>query len=309
MSYSVEYRKIPSGDKIHSLNVKVYIPDGEKKGILQISHGMTEHIERYDDFMGFMAENGFVCVAHDHLGHGKTVRGDDELGFIASKDGWRIMVEDVFTVGSAIKAEYPALRMVLLGHSMGSFIARLTAFYHPYSYNALIIMGTGAKNSAAEAGIALTTAIAAAKGEKYVSKKVDDMAFGSFGKKFEGETPYDWLTRDKEKISKYAEDKYCTFKFTVSAMRDLMTLNKNANSREWFRHMAISGIPIFLVSGSMDPVGDYGAGVTKIYETLRKAGARDLTIKLYEGARHEILNETCRDTVYRDILSWMTKRV
>lgn len=106
---------------------------------------MTEHIERYDDFMGFMAENGFVCVAHDHLGHGKTVRGDDELGFIASRDGWRIMVEDVFTVGSAIKAEYPALRMVLLGHSMGSFIARLTAFYHPYSYNALIIMGTGAK--------------------------------------------------------------------------------------------------------------------------------------------------------------------
>lgn len=159
MSYSVEYRKIPSGDKIHSLNVKVYIPDGEKKGILQISHGMTEHIERYDDFMGFMAENGFVCVAHDHLGHGKTVRGDDELGFIDSKDGWRIMVEDVFTVGSAIKAEYPALRMVLLGHSMGSFIARLTAFYHPYSYNALIIMGTGAKNPAAEAGIALTAAL------------------------------------------------------------------------------------------------------------------------------------------------------
>ncbi len=309
MDYSVEYRKIPSCDKIHSLNVKVYIPSGEKKGILQISHGMTEHIERYDDFMGYIASNGFVCVAHDHLGHGKSVRGDDELGFFASKDGWRILAEDVYEVGTAMKAEFHSMRIILLGHSMGSFIARLAAFYHPYTYNGLVIMGSGAKNPAAEAGIALTTAIAAAKGEKYISAKVDEMSFGSFGNRFEHETPYDWLTRDKEKIAMYADDKYCTFKFTVSAMRDLMKLNKNANSHEWFAKIAVSGIPVFIVSGSMDPVGDYGKGVTKIYEKLKKAGTRDITMKLYEGARHEILNETCREEVYRDILSWIKRHV
>lgn len=185
----------------------------------------------------------------------------------------------------------------LMGHSMGSFVSRLAAekYIKPDKF---IIMGTGGPNPSAGIGLIAIDIAKIFKGEKYISKTIDNLAFGSFNSHFEDENdPIAWLTKDKEQKEKYAADPFCTFKFTLSAMHDLVTLNKKANRAAWFRSIKM---PVLIVSGSDDPVGDYGKGVTKVYEKLKKAGC-DVQIKLYENCRHEILNDTCRDEVVRDI--------
>lgn len=185
----------------------------------------------------------------------------------------------------------------LMGHSMGSFVSRLAAekYIKPDKF---IIMGTGGPNPSAGIGLIAIDIAKIFKGEKYISKTIDNLAFGSFNSHFEDENDtIAWLTKDKEQKEKYAADPFCTFKFTLSAMHDLVTLNKKANRAAWFRSIKM---PVLIVSGSDDPVGDYGKGVTKVYEKLKKAGC-DVQIKLYENCRHEILNDTCRDEVVRDI--------
>lgn len=298
MNITVTKESVPSSDGIHTLIGKTYIPEGKIKGLFHVVHGMTEHIDRYDGFMREMAQQGYICFGYDHLGHGKTVNSADELGFIAHKDGWNYLAKDVSVFASAMKEKYGSfLPYYLMGHSMGSFVSRLAAekYIKP---DKLIIMGTGGPNAAAGVGLVAIDIIKFFKGERYISKAVDNLAFGTYNSHFKSENdPIAWLTKDKEQKKKYAADPYCTFKFTVSAMHDLVTLNKKANRAEWFKNIKM---PVLLVSGADDPVGDYGKGVTKVYEKLKKAGC-NVQLKLYENCRHEILNDSCRDEVIRDI--------
>lgn len=299
-------KKVLSVDGTHQLWGRVFIPkEKEIIGLFHVVHGMTEHIRRYESFMTKIAELGYVCFGYDHLGHGYTVNDDSELGFIAHRDGWKLLVQDVYKFGSIIKKEYGEnLPYILMGHSMGSFIVREVEVINPIA-NKLIVMGTGGPNPAAAIGLGLAKMIRGIKGDKHISKLVYDLAFGSYNKKFGDDCSVNWLSVDEENKKKYLADKYCTFKFTISGLVDLITLNKDCNSGKWFKTIN-KELPILLVSGEDDPVGDYGKGVKAVYEKLQKSNC-NVEMKLYEGFRHEILNEECKDDVFTKIKEFIEK--
>ena len=296
-------KEVLSSDKKHQLKGKIYLPEGETKGLLHVVHGMTEYIGRYDGFMRQMAECGYITFGYDHIGHGQTAPKED-LGYFADNDGWKLLVDDVFIYGSEVKNEMGReLPFVLMGHSMGSFIVRLAAAKYNH-YDKLIVMGTGGPNPAAGAGIALAGILKKLKGPRGYSKLIYTMAFGSYNKGFEQENDqYAWLSVDKANRDRYRKDPLCTFPFTVSAMQDLVKLNKYCNDPNWFEKIDKMK-PILLVAGSEDPVGEHGKGVKKVCELL-KEGDANVQMKLYDGYRHEILQDFCKDTVTEDIRAFV----
>ena len=288
-----------SSDEIHQLHGRVYLPDGAPKGLFHVVHGMTEHIGRYDAFMREMASDGFIVFGYDHLGHGNTARDASELGFIAHKDGWQRLVDDVFVFGSAMRLEYGAeLPYVLMGHSMGSFIVRLAAAQYDLQ-DKLIVMGTGGPNAAAGLGLAVIGTIKTFKGERHISPTIEKLAFGTYNKRFGNDDPRAWLTKNEAVRDAYKDDPFCSYHFTASAMGDLVRLNKKCNQNSFIKALNKQK-PVLLVSGSEDPVGNYGKGVTAVYDRMRKYGI-PVEMKLYENCRHEILNDTCREQVLADI--------
>lgn len=305
MNYTKHEILVPSSDNIHTLSGVAYVPNGEIRGIYHVVHGMTEYIARYESFMTELAENGYIACGYDNLGHGHTAN-EGELGYIAKKNGYDLLCRDVAVFAENIRARYPDLPYYLMGHSMGSFIARIAAQKY-VSPDKLIIMGTGGKNRAADLGIAVASVISFFCGGKHVSRALDKMAFGSYNKRFSGDehkSSASWLSSDESVREKFRGDKYCNFKFTVSAMKDLIKLNKYANSKAWYNGISKS-MPILLVSGTDDPVGNYSKGILEIKIKLDRVHA-DSYVKLYGGARHEILNDKCRDEVVKDILEFIS---
>ena len=300
----------PSSDGIHTLQGVVYLPEGEARGYFQIAHGMTEHIGRYDRIMSALTSEGYICFGYDHLGHGKTVNEKSELGYIAKKRGWELLCKDIGVFSEAVRAEYDkiygkSLPYFLMGHSMGSFIVRIACerFVKP---DKLIVMGTGGPNPASGAGIALTSIIKLFKGDRHISQLVYDLAFGGYNTKFKGDADYSkksWLSTDLSIRQKYMEDDYCTFKFTVGAMGDLMKLLQYSNRGAWFKNIP-DDLPMLLISGADDPVGAYGKGILQVEKTLKKYG-KDVRSNLYKGARHEILNDFTYDDVKKDIMDFL----
>lgn len=302
MNYEIKTVKVRSSDNIHTLKGKIFISEGEIKGVFHLVHGMTEHIDRYDGFFDEFAKRGYVCCGYDNLGHGKTANNAEELGFIAHKKGYDYLMRDVKVFSDKIRKNYPNVPYILMGHSMGSFIVRGTAVNYVLDPDKLIICGTGGPNIASGAGLLLTDIFKLLFGEKHISNIIDKTAFGTYNKRFDGTSPYNWLTKDSEAIKKYSKDDYCTFKFTVSAMHDLVKLNRIANSRKFFRELDPK-IPVLIVSGDCDPVGNYGKGVKKVYNKLKKG--RNVTLKLYKDGRHEIHNDTCKEEMIKDILEFI----
>jgi len=302
-NFTKTVKEIPSVDGVHTLKARVFVPNGQIKGLFHVVHGMTEHVDRegYVTFMSTLANEGYLAFGYNHIGHGDTASDDSELGYIAKRDGWKLLVADVANAERAIKEEYGDAPLYLLGHSMGSFIVRLAA--EEAKPDKLIIMGTGGPNPAAGAGIALAGVLKTFCGDRHVSPMIENVAFGKYNEKFDKTRKYDWLSKDRHVQEVYAADKYCTFHFTVSAMKDLVVMNKKCNEASWFASFDKS-LPTLIVSGSDDPVGDYGKGVSTVYEKLKGAGC-NVRMKLYENCRHEILNETCREEVTKDILDFI----
>ncbi len=301
MSMNYISKTVPSTDGIHTLKGRVYMPSGAPRGLFQVVHGMTEHIGRYHAFMSEMAEAGYITFGYDHLGHGDTAADDSELGFIAHKDGWRYLVDDVAAFADAVKNQYGELPYILMGHSMGSFIVRLSAVMGNRPHK-LIVMGTGGPNPIAGMGLGVIGVLKRLYGERHISDLVQNMAFGSYNKRFENDGPHGWLTTDRDIREAYAGDKYCTFRFTVSAMGDLINLTKRSNAKGWFAQVDTT-LPVLLVAGKDDPVGEYGKGVCAVFDRLQGCGCQ-VEMKLYEG-RHEILNDACREAVVRDIKAFV----
>lgn len=305
MDYKVIDKKVTSSDGVHELAGKVYIPDGEIRGYFHIVHGMAEHIARYDAFMSTLAKEGYLTFGYDNLGHGHTAKDDSELGFIASRGGDDFLARDVKQFADAIISEYGEHPYYLLGHSMGSFIVRM-AVQKYITPKKLIIMGTAGPNPMAGIGIFACKTVRLFKGERYYSPLLESLAFGSYNDKFKSENDaFSWLTKDKSVREIYAADKLCTFKFTVSALRDLVSLNRDCNKGAWFKDVA-KKMPILLISGEDDPVGDYGKGIRAVEKKLKENGA-DVTAKLYPNNRHEILNDSARDEAISDILKFIAK--
>ena len=219
------------------------------------------------------------------------------------------MQRDVRKVADAVIKHYTPegtkLPYVLMGHSMGSFVVRLAVEKKYVQPDKLIVMGTGGPNPVAGLGLILIKIIKALRGERHISKLLENMAFGNYNEAWGGGTEADpdpWLTSDYEVRMRYNADPLCTFKFTVSAMGDLITLTKEANRKEWFQNMP-KNVPVLLVSGELDPVGDFTEGVDKVHTKLLKAGVTSV-MKIYENARHEILNDISYGDVVRDILAF-----
>lgn len=283
----------------------LYLPDHSPRGIVQITHGMCEHIRRYEEFALFLCENGYAVCGHDHPGHGASVSSPDKLGYFAAAGGALLLSQTLRQVTQLAREHFPSLPLVLLGHSMGSYVARDYIARYPTAADALILLGTGGDNPGTLAGIGLADLIMAAKGRFYRSQVLSNLVFGHFNSRFpHPDTSFDWLSRDHTEVEKYQKDPLCGFCFTAAGFRDLFELVHHVNRTAWLM-MTPKKLPILMMSGSMDPVGGYGAEVTRVYRRLVSAGCERVSLKLYPQARHELLHETNRREVFDDLLQWI----
>lgn len=277
-----------------------FLPEGEVRAVVIIHHGMAEHINRYADYVKHLTDMGYAVFMHDMANHGKSNQKTELLGYFGENDGYKNLVKDLKTVYDLAKKEFPDKKIIMFGHSMGSFIVRCFDCAYPGASDASVYMGTGGSNPAAGMGKAISNLIASIKGSTYKSKMLDKITFGSFNKKTDKKTSFDWLTRDSAIVQKYIDDDYCGFLFTVKGMNDLVNLNVWANSAECYNTVK-KDLPILLVAGADDPVGAYSKGINEVADKMRASGHTNVTVKLFPGCRHEVLNETNRQEVYEGI--------
>ena len=293
-----------SADGIHSIHARWHIPE-HPVALIRLCHGMCEYIERYDDFARFLAEHGFVVCGNDHLGHGASVSEGGQYGFFAEKNGMDFVLKDVHQLGKTAAERYPELPQVLFGHSMGSLIARryLTEFSDPLA--ACILCGTLGPLAAPGLSSAIARIVSTLHGQKKVSKVLQFAAFGSYLKRIPNPvTVYDWVCTDETVVNHYSHDPLCTFRFTNSAMCDLIDLYGDVSKKEWANSLP-KDLPILLIAGEEDPCGNYGKGVTEIFRRIRNAGNSKAALKLYPHVRHEILNDHSKSEVYADVLDFL----
>lgn len=318
---------IPSSNGKDRLHVIVWEPEGEIRAVLQISHGMIELIDRYDEFARFLAGKGFVVAGNDHLGHGLTAATTDELGYMNAYDASRAIVADLHRVTRCVKRAYGDIPFFLMGHSMGSFMAR--RYMSEYGYDAkypsrytpgssvdgVIIMGTGSMpEPVLAAGKLVATLEKKQHGERYRSRLIEALAFGSYLKGIPKETIVDgevrrrtgkdWVSRDTERVDRYADDPLCQFSFTVKGYETLFSTLHFIQQAENIARIP-KDVPVLFASGDADPVGHYGRDVEKLQELYRRYVTHNVSCFMYEDCRHEILNELCREDVMEDIAGWL----
>lgn len=286
-------------------------PEGRSvRAVLQICHGVAEHIARYDAFARYLNELGIAVVGHDHLGHGRSLPEGGTPVYFGEGNTWHTVVDDIYVLHQRIRLWYPDVPLCIMGHSMGSFLTRTYLIRYPGTVKAAIIMGTGWQpEMTIRGGLLLAGILSGLKGPDAVSKLVTNMAFGAYNKAFgdKPRTPNDWLSADTDNVDRYMADPLCGADATVGLFRQMLRglrFNQTPGNIDRMDKNA----PILLIAGQDDPVGDMGAGVRRTHDAFKRAGIKDVTLKLYPGLRHEILNEAAmRDTVYGDIGAWLDR--
>lgn len=296
-----------SSNGLDTIGYTVYETDGEPKGILQIGHGMSEHIGRYEKIAAYFTDQGFVVCGNDHLGHGESVSSPEDFGYFGKEKGWVHLVDDMHLLTKKMMGAYPGLPYFLLGHSMGSLLSRAYISCYGEQLSGTILMGTSGRNGKAALLAPLLHTIIATRGPRYRSKQLYNLAFGKYTKKYTGETDkLGWMTRDRDILDRFRKDPKCNFIFTAAGFRDLTDVLRFVSRKEW-ASLVPRNLPILLVSGGMDPVGEFGNGVRSVHRALHDAGIKDLHIILYEDSRHELFNEPEKDRVLGDIREWMDR--
>ena len=276
-------------------------------GVVQIVHGMAEHIDRFHGFAKFLTKHGYAVIGHDHPGHGKSASG--KLGLVQSDDKFQLLVDSTHRVYKTIGDKYPDLPVFIFGHSMGSFITQRLMQLQPIDPNGIIYSGSNGKPPLLlHFGISLSKMLSKIFGPEKKSPLIDYLTFSKYNKVFKpNRTDFDWLTRDKDIVDDYVNDPACGFIYPLGFYHDLFI-----GLRTLHRHKSFSGfskqLPILLVSGDHDPVSDMGKGVNQLKTLLEKSGAESVEMQLYPGGRHEMLHEINRDEVMDDILSWIQHR-
>lgn len=290
--------------KIHGCR---WLPEGKIRAVVQIVHGIAEYVERYDDFARFLNRQGYLVVAEDHMGHGKSIGETGIRGYFHG--GWFTAVADSYHLLERTRAEYPNIPYILMGHSMGSFMVRTILEKYPDSGIAgCVICGTGWQPKALlRVGLSLCKLVCKTDGEKEPSPKLEKLVFGSYNKRVEQpKTAFDWLNRDEKAVAAYIADPMCGFTASAGLMRELLTgisfIQKPGNLASMKKDL-----PVFFIAGGDDPVGAYGKGVEQAANAFRKAGMTDVERKLYPKGRHEILNELNKQEVYEDVANWIHK--
>lgn len=281
-------------------------PSGAAKGIVQIAHGITEHIGMYDSFMTFLAEKGYIAVGNDHLGHGLSARDEQDKGFFSEERGWHICAADINKLTTLMKSRYPGLPYYYYGFSMGSYLIRTCLIKYPGCCDKALIVGTGfPAPSRLKAGYSLSNTVVRRKGNRYVSRLLGKMIFSSYNSHIEDQrTPYDWLSRVDSSVDDYMNDPLRTPAVKASLYRDMIggiIFDCDKNNLDKMN----KDMPVIFLSGSEDPVGDYGDGVYRTYKSFLNAGMKDVSLKIYGGARHQLLLEQNKDEVFDDILAFL----
>ena len=296
--------KFASTSGLCDIFAQSFVPDdGTVKAVVQISHGMTEHSDRYIPFAEKLCKNGYAVFTNDHLGHGRSTSNDDMLGFFGSEKGYMNIVNDCKKLTDIAKSEYPDVPFFFFGHSMGSFIARCYTKYYGDGIDAAVYCGTSGSNPGASAGILMANMIGKLKGEMHRSKLINSIAFGTYNKKTEKKTEFDWLTKDEKVVKAYIDDKYCGFLFTSAGFKDLFSVLNEVSAKDWYESVR-KDLPILLIAGEDDPVGAYGKGVKQVLDGLKNTGHEKAEIKLFPNDRHEILNETDKEDVMNYLVNW-----
>lgn len=285
-----------------------FAPEGEVKAVIQMHHGMAEHTGRYRNFISDFTERGYAIFINDMLGHGQSNEDKDLLGYFGDKDGYKNILADAKALTDIAKSEYPDKKFIIAGHSMGSLIMRNYINEYGNNFDGAVFIGTAGPTPIAKAGIPIMKLVAALKGKKHHSQFLNDISLGAYDKPFEHRTHYDWGMRDTKEVDEYVADPLCGFLFTVAGYMDLSRLTIECNEDKWFNNVA-KNVPVILMSGDMDPVGNYGKGVTEVYRKLLETDHKNVTLKLYHDARHEILNELNKEEVYDDLDKWIEENV
>lgn len=287
-------------------------PDGGSvRAVLQICHGVAEHIARYDAFARYLNGLGIAVVGHDHLGHGLSLPEGSTPVYFGAGNTWNTVVDDIYVLHQRIRLWYPDVPLCIMGHSMGSFLTRTYLIRYPGTVKAAVIMGTGWQPKAVIAGgMAVAKAVGAVVGENGTSDLVTNLAFGAYNKLFApNRTSCDWLSADEDNVDAYMADPLCGADATVGLFRQMLSGIRFNQKLSNLRQMD-PRIPVLFVAGEKDPVGDCGNGVRRTYQEFRRAGVQDCTLKLYPGLRHEILNEKAQQQqIFEDIGQWLTSKL
>lgn len=287
------------------LEARKWIPEGKIKGIVQLVHGMAEHIDRYHGVGHALADAGYLVVGHTYLGHGSKA---PIHGYFGDNEGWQFLIDDVEGLRKLIAEEYPDLPYVVLGHSMGSFIVRCYLTQYGKGLAGSVLSGTGYySKSLVTAGLAMANMVCLCGGKRKPSPLINQIGFATANKPFEpARTPFDWLCRSEEKIDEYMADPNCGFLFTGAGYREMFRGLNRLTHTEKLKDIP-SDLPVLFISGANDPIGNMGKGVRKVAADFEKAGMKNVTVKLYPGARHEMFNETNREEAYADLVSWLDR--
>lgn len=305
----IYYGSADGQTRIHGVE---WLPEGKPVCLLQIVHGMAEYVDRYERLAAFLAKKGILVAGNDHLGHGKSVGAGHPYGFFCSRKAPATLVEDVHSLRVRLQREYPELPCLILGHSMGSFILRNYLCIHGEGLDGAILMGTGMQpESVLRFSRRLAGILTAIQGEKHKSGLINALAFGGYNRRIRHPaSPMDWLSRDREEVKKYNADPLCGFTFTLNGFATLFALIARLYEKERLMRMP-KELPVLFMAGREDPVGDYGRAVVKVCRSFRRLGMREVSLKLYENDRHELVNELDRELVWKDIQEWalrMTQR-
>ncbi len=304
-----------SADKTSKIHGVRWTPEnGEIHAVLQITHGMVEYVERYTEFAEFLCEKGYAVVGHDHIGHGESVSGPEEWGIMKGEHPSDTMVADMYQDYQLHKEMFPQVPYFMLGHSMGSYMLRKFLSVHSKDLDGLsgaIIMGTGTEaDGTIKAGLTVLRIMAAFKSWNYRSPMVANMMYGKPYKQYDvtgADVKNSWLSKNEESVTKYYKDPKCTYLFSLGAFKGLVESTAYDNDQSHINEIP-KKLPILFTSGADDPVGNMGKGVQEAFDKFKSAGMIDVSMKLYPGDRHEILNELDRETVYQDLYQWMEKK-
>ncbi len=277
------------------------------RGIVQISHGMAEHAGRYAPLGRYLAERGIAVFANDHKGHGKTTKSQEDIGFFAEREGWRQVLDDLHSVNQSLRVRYPDTPIILIGHSMGSMLARHYLALYGDSVCGAVLSGTaGDPGLIGWAGQLIAQAEAKLKGARAKSKLMNWLSFGSFNARFKpNRTEFDWLSRDEREVDRYIDDPHCGALFTASFYKDMLSGLRFIHTPAYYQ-MLPKSLPMLFISGSDDPVMAKREKIEKVVAQLKLHGLMDVTLRIYPDARHEIFNEINREEVFGDVYSWIS---
>lgn len=300
----------PSADGKTPIHAVEWVPDGPVRAVVQISHGVAEHILRYEALASWLTERGIAAAGHDHLGHGSSLAPGAPRLYFGPDGSWDWLAEDIETRRRLLAERFPGVPVFLLGHSMGSFLVRTCLIRYPGRVSGAILTGTGQVPAPQRAFGQVLAALEVRRiGETSPAPRLDRMVFGGYNSRFApGRTACDWLSLSEENVDAYLADPLCGGIPTAGLFRELLR-GLDFIARPAHLKQMDADTPVLFISGDMDPVGGFGKGVRRAYRSFLDAGVRDASIQLYPGLRHEILNEDCRETVFQDLYQWMSRQM